>query len=320
MPWARQYGRCAGFVGGAQFPSICLGGASAWQTSHPGLVPHSRMVVTMARSRAIDGPYEMHPQVHPITSKDAPEAVLQRAGHGQIVETPDGDFYHTHLTSRPLPGMRRSPLGRETAIQKCVWRDDGWLYLADGGPVPSVEVEAPKGAVKQEQPRSIRYSFSGKELPLDFQWLRTPEPERIFSLTAKPGVLRLFARESVGSWFEQALVARRQQHFSLARRDGSRVQPRHLPAGGRAHPLLQPPQVPLPRRQLRRAAGAHPHHHVLPRRLAGREAYFPAGRGDPAARRRAGGTGGRDRRREAAVLLSRRRASGSQSAPCSTPA
>ena len=171
--------------------------------------------VTMARSRTIDGPYEMHPQVHPITSKDAPEAVLQRAGHGQIVETPDGDFYHTHLTSRPLPGMRRSPLGRETAIQKCVWRDDGWLYLADGGPVPSVEVEAPKGAVKQEQPRSIRYSFSGKELPLDFQWLRTPEPERIFSLTAKPGVLRLFARESVGSWFEQALVARRQQHFSL---------------------------------------------------------------------------------------------------------
>ena len=171
--------------------------------------------VTMARSRTIDGPYEMHPQVHPITSKDAPEAVLQRAGHGQIVETPDGDFYHTHLTSRPLPGMRRSPLGRETAIQKCVWRDDGWLYLADGGPVPSVEVEAPKGAVKQEQPRSIRYSFSGKELPLDFQWLRTPEPERIFSLTAKPGVLRLFAREFVGSWFEQALVARRQQHFSL---------------------------------------------------------------------------------------------------------
>ena len=64
--------------------------------------------------------------------------------------------------------MRRSPLGRETAIQKCVWRDDGWLYLADGGPVPSVEVEAPKGAVKQEQPRSIRYRFSGKELPLDF--------------------------------------------------------------------------------------------------------------------------------------------------------
>jgi xylan 1,4-beta-xylosidase len=137
--------------------------------------------ITMARSRTIDGPYEMHPQVHPITSKDHPDAPLQRAGHGQIVETPDGLVYHTHLCGRPLPGTRRSPLGRETAIQKCMWRDDGWLYLADGGPVPSVEVEAPKGAVKQEQPGTIRHSFSGKELPLDFQWLRTPEPERIFA-------------------------------------------------------------------------------------------------------------------------------------------
>ena len=88
--------------------------------------------VTMARSGSIDGPYELHPDIHVITSKDAPDAVLQRAGHGQIVETPDSDFYHTHLCSRPLPGMRRSPLGRETAVQKCVWGADGWLRLAGG--------------------------------------------------------------------------------------------------------------------------------------------------------------------------------------------
>ena len=98
--------------------------------------------------------------VHLITSKDAPDAVLQRAGHGQIVETPDGQVYHTHLCSRPLPGTRRSPLGRETAIQKCVWRDDGWLYLADGGPVPGVEVEAPAAQRSGEQPKTVRYDFA----------------------------------------------------------------------------------------------------------------------------------------------------------------
>ena len=98
--------------------------------------------VTMARSRRIGGPYELHPNIHLLTSKDAPDAVLQRAGHGQIVETPDGQVYHTHLCSRPLAGRRRSPLGRETAIQKCVWGDDGWLYLAQGGQVPAVEVPA----------------------------------------------------------------------------------------------------------------------------------------------------------------------------------
>jgi beta-xylosidase len=67
--------------------------------------------VTMARSRNLTGPYELHPDTFLMTSKDAPDAPLQRAGHGQMVETPDGEIYHTHLCSRPLPGVRRSPLG-----------------------------------------------------------------------------------------------------------------------------------------------------------------------------------------------------------------
>jgi len=170
--------------------------------------------VTMARSRRIEGPYELHPNVHLITSKHAPNAPLQRAGHGQIVETPDGQVYHTHLCSRPLTGLRRSPMGRETAIQKCVWKEDGWLYLAQGGQIPAVEVRPPFESRLEPKPRATRYAFTPGPLPVDFQWLRTPRPERLFSLEARPGWLRLFARESLGSWFEQALVARRQEHFA----------------------------------------------------------------------------------------------------------
>lgn len=171
--------------------------------------------VTYARSRRIDGPYEMHPDTHLISSQGAPDAPLQRAGHGQMVETPDGQFYHTHLTGRPLPGLRRSPLGRETAIQKVVWGEDGWPRLAHGGMVPALEVPAPDGAVERPRPEVVRAGFDGPDLPLDFQWLRTPVPERIFTLTAAPGKLRLYGRESIGSWFEQALVARRQEDFSF---------------------------------------------------------------------------------------------------------
>jgi len=170
--------------------------------------------VTMARSRNLGGPYELHPLTHLITSKNAPSAPLQRAGHGQIIETPDGEVYHTHLCSRPLKGLRRSPLGRETAIQKCVWRQDGWLYLEQGGQVPALDVPAPFAGVADPEPATRHYAFDKAELPLDFQWLRTPEPDRIFSLYARPGWLRLIARESLGSWFEQSLVARRQQNFA----------------------------------------------------------------------------------------------------------
>lgn len=171
--------------------------------------------VTMARSRTIDGPYEMHPDIYLITSKDHPEAPLQRAGHGQYVETPDRQAYHTHLTGRPLAPQRRSPLGRETALQKCVWRADGWLYLENGGPVPEVLVPAPEPVEQVVAPVVVETEFDDGLLPIDFQWLRTPQPERIFSLDRRPGHLRLIGRESIGSWFEQALVARRQEHHSF---------------------------------------------------------------------------------------------------------
>jgi xylan 1,4-beta-xylosidase len=167
--------------------------------------------VTMARARSIEGPYEVHPETFIITSKDAPDAALQRAGHGQVVETPDGLVYHTHLCGRPLPSERRCPMGRETALQRCVWGEDGWLRLEQGGVVPAVEVPAPPGAPEPEPDQPVAHRFDGPELPDDFQWLRTPYPERIIEMTGK--ALRLFGRESIGSWFEQALVARRQEHF-----------------------------------------------------------------------------------------------------------
>src|ERR1700722_5910139 len=112
----------------------------------------------------------------------------------RFVETPDGQVYHTHLCSRPLKGVRLLP--------------------APGGQVPAGAAPAPFAAPTEAQPSRQTYSFSpDASLPLDFQWLRTPHPERIFSLAARPGWLRLYVRESIGSWFEQALVARRQEHF-----------------------------------------------------------------------------------------------------------
>lgn len=166
---------------------------------------------TLARSRDIWGPYELHPQKHILTSKDAPDAALQRAGHGDIVETKDGKTYLVHLTGRPLMPQRRCVLGRECAIQEAYWNDDDWLYVKNG-PVPSLDVELPAARDDTTYWAEKRYSFNKTDgLHKDFQWLRTPEPERIFSVD---NGLRLIGREAIGSWFEQALVARRQTHFA----------------------------------------------------------------------------------------------------------
>lgn len=167
--------------------------------------------VSFARSRDIWGPYEVHPQNPIVSSKDAPLAALQRAGHGDWVETPDGKVYLVHLSGRPIGQRRRCVLGRETAIQEAYWGDDDWLYIKDG-PTPSLYVELPAARDDTKYWAEQRYTFE-KGLHIDFQWLRTPETERIFS-TGSDGRLTLIGREAIGSWFEQALVARRQTHFS----------------------------------------------------------------------------------------------------------
>ncbi len=169
--------------------------------------------VSMARSRQIEGPYEIHPDTTVVTSRGFPNARLQRSGHGDFVETQHGETYLVHLCSRPLPGLFRSPLGRETAIQKCEWGADGWLRLAEPLLGPQEKVLAPNLPLHPFLAEPERTTFAPGALPLAFQWLRTPQHERLFSLDDRPGYLRLFGRESIGSWFEQSLIARRQTAY-----------------------------------------------------------------------------------------------------------
>ena len=167
---------------------------------------------TLARSRDIWGPYETHPEKHIVTAKDHPFNALQRAGHGDFVETPDGQTYLVHLTGRPTTQLRRCVLGRETAIQEAYWGEDDWLYVKNG-PVPSLYVNVPGTWDEEKYWAERRYTFENG-LDKDFQWLRTPESERIFH-TDESGRLVLTGREAIGSYFEQSLVARRQTHFSF---------------------------------------------------------------------------------------------------------
>jgi xylan 1,4-beta-xylosidase len=177
--------------------------------------------VTMARSKNLLGPYELHPDVYILSSRDRPDAPLQRAGHADLVETPDGETWMVYLCGRPLRNRGRCVMGRETAIQRMRWGDDGWLYTLDGQGIPIVDAEAAPRA-------SERHDFDGPDLPIGFQWLRTPEPDTIFSLSARPGHLRLFGRETIGSLFTQALVARRQQHFCYSAATRMDVDPAHF--------------------------------------------------------------------------------------------
>lgn len=176
---------------------MCAEGGTGWNHG-----------ISMARSRSLLGPYEPDAQPLLLTTRHSPGNPLQKAGHGELVETPAGEWYLVHLASRPVYPERRCILGRETCLQRVEWTDDGWLRLADGGHEPQVQVEV--NLPSQPWPeRPARDDFEGETLGPEWQNLRVPIDASWASLTARPGHLRLIGRESQHSLFEQSLVARR---------------------------------------------------------------------------------------------------------------
>ncbi len=124
---------------------------------------------TIQRSRNIWGPYEMYRPLDEkrqegeawsvLTSRHHEDILLQKAGHCDLVETQDGEWYAVHLcgrasagrnpeTAERFAGARRYMLGRETAVQKMRWTEDDWLVLDQGGNTPGEVVEPPKCALK----------------------------------------------------------------------------------------------------------------------------------------------------------------------------
>ncbi|MEI8343006.1 MAG: glycoside hydrolase family 43 protein [Verrucomicrobiota bacterium] len=170
--------------------------------------------ISMARSRSLTGPYELDPQPSVITSRDNYGLPLQKAGHGELVQTVAGEWYLAHLCSRPVTPERRCILGRETAVQKVEWSEDGWLRLACGGHHVQVQVPAPAGVSEKSWPAvPARDNFDSDKLDVHWSSLRVPAEESWLNLKQRPGWLQLRGRESLYSVFEQSLIARRLHSF-----------------------------------------------------------------------------------------------------------
>lgn len=178
----------------------------------------------VARSRSLHEEFETQPGRPMLTTLDAPWHPIQKAGHGSLVDTPEGEWYFTHLMGRPLHHDNESsvdprgwcPLGRESGIQKLIWDENGWPQIV-GGYNGTEEVEAPKGAKEcaYEPTYPVKDDFDDSKLNINFQTLRIPLGEDVMSLTDRPGHLRLYGHQSLASTFTQAHVARRWQTFEF---------------------------------------------------------------------------------------------------------
>lgn len=183
---------------------MVAGGGTSWEHN-----------VSVARSKTLWGPYEWDEQNPVLSSAKRKDLRLQKAGHGSLVETADGDWYMAHLASRPVYKNKNfdreegyAILGREGCLQKMIWTESGWLRNYSASPFPEDSIPL-KGFSGINPDTSIFYDdFSDKTIDIGYRRPRKPIDTSLFSLNARNGFLRIFGGDSFRSLYDQNMIAR----------------------------------------------------------------------------------------------------------------
>ncbi|MEC6747975.1 glycoside hydrolase family 43 protein [Marinilactibacillus sp. XAAS-LB27] len=185
--------------------------------------------VTVARSKNIEGPYEVDPHFPMMTSSDHPDWPLQQSGHGSLIKTKEDEWYMVHLATRLIDG-KYPILGRETSIQKVYWDNSDWLRLEHGGKLPAVQVPVPEkytGEVEQSTSRLFKDVFDSEKLNKEWNTLRIPADESWLSQKVHSGKLHMKSGESLQSLFDQHMIGKRQENFEFTAETSMDFEPKH---------------------------------------------------------------------------------------------
>ncbi|NLG03306.1 MAG: glycoside hydrolase family 43 protein [Clostridia bacterium] len=143
--------------------------------------------VAIARSKDLWGTYEGNPCNPILTHRHLGKEYMPRyVGHGDLVETPNGDWYMVMLGSRAYEGY--TALGRETFLANVIWEND-WPVVNPGEGRLSETLEV-KLSPCHEMPLNKSYQFHQEPLPYEFVMLRNPD-EKLYDIDAKAGTLTL---------------------------------------------------------------------------------------------------------------------------------
>ncbi len=171
--------------------------------------------VTQARAKSVWGPYEVDPENPMLTSNSEDEGILKKCGHADFTDTPFGEWYMVHLCARPPKGSTSCLLGRETAIQKVYWNEEGWLRLSQGGRQAFEYVEEPVDTKEYIFPeRGPKDDFDSDELDVSYVSPRIPAGNKM-SLKERKGYLRLYGQESINSLHRVTMAAVRQSEYNV---------------------------------------------------------------------------------------------------------
>lgn len=177
---------------------------------------HSQVVLA---SDAPMGPYTPHDDNPFLTQRDLPRDranPITSAGHADLVQTPDGDWWATFLAVRPY-GDDQYNTGRETFLMPVRWVD-GWPRITDAGEAIPYVATAPDlpGRAAPARPMGGPFTrideFDGTAMDPEWMMMRNPR-ETWWALEG--GELRLRPRAAgLGDNTNPSYFGRRQQHMN----------------------------------------------------------------------------------------------------------
>jgi xylan 1,4-beta-xylosidase len=170
--------------------------------------------ITIARSEEITGPYIGNPCNPILTHRHLGKSYpIANVGHGDIVQTQNGEWWMVLLASRPYGGYYRN-LGRETFLIPFKWEDE-WPLISEGHISDTYEVpNLPK--FKTISKLSCD-NFDSSILNYSWNFVRVPK-EKFYSLIERQGHLRIKLQPQTLTELgdSPALLCRRQEHISFS--------------------------------------------------------------------------------------------------------
>ena len=195
--------------------------------------------VNICRSRSLLGPYEPCPRNPVVTNRNLKlinGLGVSVTGHGDLVQTQEGEWYMALLGIRPYereiedyeryqprkwirtPDRNKNAqfnLGREVFLVPIAWDYDGWPLVDNHNGMVNLEERRPELPYFRPPHHSGVDNF--EEKVLDMIWcMRRPVQNPFYSLTVRPGYLRMeLSHVRLEDMDTPAMLVRRQQHYNF---------------------------------------------------------------------------------------------------------
>ncbi len=166
--------------------------------------------INVARSTSLFGEYEPSPY-NPVMRQLNPDEEIQRAGHGKLVQTQNGDWWMYYLCGR-RNGGNYTTIGRESALDPVRFTDDGW-FVVNEGKGPSKEQLAPDFETVIYK-KNYFDDFDSDKLNLEWEFVRNPALGSC-SLTERPGHFRIWTLDgTLNEIRAKNTLVRREEEFN----------------------------------------------------------------------------------------------------------